>query len=388
MLYICITIKIDDEVKKVTLKNGCTFNLCTPKELKEHLDQFIIGQDEAKKTISVAVYNHYKRILLNDSGIKVPIQKSNIMMAGPTGSGKTLMLKTIAKYMGVPCYIGDATTLTQAGYVGDDVESVLTGLVREARWNLKLAECGMVVIDEVDKIAKRGANVHITRDVVGEGVQQALLKMVEGDKVGITMQGGRKRPDDQLTYIDTTNVLFIGSGAFPGMEDIIRERMNVKRLGFVTESQQSEYDKFNNDTVFEYMTHEDLKEFGMIPEFIGRFPVITNVNKLTKEEMIRIIIEPTDSLLKQHTLMFAFDGYSLKIEDDAIDYISDVAMSVGTGARALRSIFERIFNNITFESEPVIPDENNNINMVDLVVTKKDVEKAVSTRYPIKNDVA
>ena len=388
MLYICITIKIDDEVKKVTLKNGCTFNLCTPKELKEHLDQFIIGQDEAKKTISVAVYNHYKRILLNDSGIKVPIQKSNIMMAGPTGSGKTLMLKTIAKYMGVPCYIGDATTLTQAGYVGDDVESVLTGLVREARWNLKLAECGMVVIDEVDKIAKRGANVHITRDVVGEGVQQALLKMVEGDKVGITMQGGRKRPDEQLTYIDTTNVLFIGSGAFPGMEDIIRERMNVKRLGFVTESQQSEYDKFNNDTVFEYMTHEDLKEFGMIPEFIGRFPVITNVNKLTKEEMIRIITEPADSLLKQHILMFAFDGYSLKIEDDAIDYISDVAMSVGTGARALRSIFERIFNDITFESEPVIPDENNNINVVDLVVTKKDVENAVSTRYPIKNDVA
>lgn len=372
-------------MKTVTLKNGCSFNLYTPKELKEHLDRFVIGQDEAKKTISVAVYNHYKRIALNDVGITVPIQKSNIMLAGPTGSGKTHMLKTIAKYMGVPCYIGDATTLTQAGYVGDDVESVLSGLVREARWNLRLAECGMVVIDEVDKIAKRGANVHITRDVVGEGVQQALLKMVEGDRVGITLQGGRKRPDDSLTYIDTTNVLFIGSGAFPGMEDIIRERMNVQKIGFVSDVKVAENNKFNDDTVFEYMTHEDLRKFGMIPEFIGRFPVITNVNKLTKDDMLRIITEPYDSILKQHAAMFAFDGYVLRVEDDALDYISDVAMSVGTGARALRSIFERIFNDVTFNIEPIEIEKEDD--MKTIVVTKHDVEIAVETRYP-KREVA
>lgn len=378
-------------MKTVTLKNGCTFNLCTPKELKAHLDKFVIGQEEAKKTISVAVYNHYKRIVLNDSGLDVPIQKSNIMLAGPTGSGKTLMLKTIANYMGVPCYIADATTLTQAGYVGDDVESILCGLVRTARWNIRNAECGMVVIDEVDKIAKRGSNVHISRDVVGEGVQQALLKMVEGDKVGIPPAEGRKRPDQQLIYIDTTNILFVGSGAFVGIDDIIKERMNVKQIGFVSDKKKQENAKFDDDTIYEYMSHEDLRAFGMIPEFIGRFPVITNVNKLSKDEMLKIITEPDDSILKQHQLLYGYDGYLLDIETDALDYIADVAMSVGTGARALRSIFERIFNETTFNINPIdlTLDENgspNNWGMI--VVTKEDVEKAIEQRYPMKKDVA
>lgn len=378
-------------MKTVTLKNGCTFNLCTPKELKAHLDKFVIGQEEAKKTISVAVYNHYKRIVLNDSGLDVPIQKSNIMLAGPTGSGKTLMLKTIANYMGVPCYIADATTLTQAGYVGDDVESILCGLVRTARWNIRNAECGMVVIDEVDKIAKRGSNVHISRDVVGEGVQQALLKMVEGDKVGIPPAEGRKRPDQQLIYIDTTNILFVGSGAFVGIDDIIKERMNVKQIGFVSDKKKQENAKFDDDTIYEYMSHEDLRVFGMIPEFIGRFPVITNVNKLSKDEMLKIITEPDDSILKQHQLLYGYDGYLLDIETDALDYIADVAMSVGTGARALRSIFERIFNETTFNINPIdlTLDENgspNNWGMI--VVTKEDVEKAIEQRYPMKKDVA
>lgn len=378
-------------MKTVTLKNGCTFNLCTPKELKAHLDKFVIGQEEAKKTISVAVYNHYKRIVLNDSGLDVPIQKSNIMLAGPTGSGKTLMLKTIANYMGVPCYIADATTLTQAGYVGDDVESILCGLVRTARWNIRNAECGMVVIDEVDKIAKRGSNVHISRDVVGEGVQQALLKMVEGDKVGIPPAEGRKRPDQQLIYIDTTNILFVGSGAFVGIDDIIKERMNVKQIGFVSDKKKQENAKFDDDIIYEYMSHEDLRAFGMIPEFIGRFPVITNVNKLSKEEMLKIITEPDDSILKQHQLLYGYDGYLLDIETDALDYIADVAMSVGTGARALRSIFERIFNETTFNINPIdlTLDENgspNNWGMI--VVTKEDVEKAIEQRYPMKKDVA
>lgn len=378
-------------MKTVTLKNGCTFNLCTPKELKAHLDKFVIGQEEAKKTISVAVYNHYKRIVLNDSGVDVPIQKSNIMLAGPTGSGKTLMLKTIANYMGVPCYIADATTLTQAGYVGDDVESILCGLVRTARWNIRNAECGMVVIDEVDKIAKRGSNVHISRDVVGEGVQQALLKMVEGDKVGIPPAEGRKRPDQQLIYIDTTNILFVGSGAFVGIDDIIRERMNVKQIGFVSDKKKQENLKFDDDIIYEYMSHEDLRVFGMIPEFIGRFPVITNVNKLSKDEMLKIITEPDDSILKQHQLLYGYDGYLLDIETDALDYIADVAMSVGTGARALRSIFERIFNETTFNINPIdLTLDENGIpnNWGTIVIIKEDVEKAIEQRYPMKKDVA
>lgn len=382
---------IYDIVKTITLKNGCTFNLYTPKELKEHLDKFIIGQDEAKKTISVAVYNHYKRIVLNDSGVDVPIQKSNIMLAGPTGSGKTLMLKTIAKFMDVPCYIADATTLTQAGYVGDDVESILCGLVRSSRWNIRKAECGMVVIDEVDKIAKRGSNVHISRDVVGEGVQQALLKMVEGDKVGIPPSEGRKHPEQQLIYIDTSNILFVGSGAFVGMDEIIKERMNVKQIGFVSDKKKHENAKFDDDTIYEYMSHEDLRTFGMIPEFIGRFPVITNVNKLTKDEMLRIITEPDDSILKQHQLLYGYDGYVLDIDDDALEYIADVAMNIGTGARALRSIFERIFNETTFNIEPVELsfDENGTPTNVETIkITKQDVESAIEQRYPIKKEVA
>lgn len=382
---------IYDIVKTITLKNGCTFNLYTPKELKEHLDKFIIGQDEAKKTISVAVYNHYKRIALNDSGTDVPIQKSNIMLAGPTGSGKTLMLKTIAKFMDVPCYIADATTLTQAGYVGDDVESILCGLVRSSRWNIRKAECGMVVIDEVDKIAKRGSNVHISRDVVGEGVQQALLKMVEGDKVGIPPSEGRKHPEQQLVYIDTSNILFVGSGAFVGMDEIIKERMNVKQIGFVSDKKKQENAKFDDDTIYEYMSHEDLRTFGMIPEFIGRFPVITNVNKLTKDEMLRIITEPDDSILKQHQLLYGYDGYALDIDIDALEYIADVAMSIGTGARALRSIFERIFNETTFNIEPIELsfDENGTPTNVETIkITKQDVENAIEQRYPIKKEVA
>ena len=299
------------------------------------------------------------------------------------------MLKTIAKFMGVPCYIADATTLTQAGYVGDDVESILCGLVRSSKWNIKLAECGMVVIDEVDKIAKRGANVHISRDVVGEGVQQALLKMVEGDKVGIPPAEGRKRPDQQLIYIDTTNILFVGSGAFVGMDDIIRERMNVKQIGFMSDAKKKDIIKFTDENVYEFMSHEDLREFGMIPEFIGRFPVITNVNKLTKDEMLRIITEPDDSILKQHQLLYEYDGYILDIDADALDYIADVAMSIGTGARALRSIFEKIFNETTFNIEHIelTFDANTGLanNMETIKITKEYVENAIDKRYPIKN---
>jgi ATP-dependent Clp protease ATP-binding subunit ClpX len=302
-------------------------------------------------------------------------------MSGPTGSGKTLMLKTIAEFMGVPCYIADATTLTQAGYVGDDVESIICGLIREARWNVKFAEYGMIVIDEVDKIAKRGANVHITRDVVGEGVQQALLKMVEGDRIGVPPAEGRKRPDQQLIYVNTQNVLFVGSGAFPGMEEIIKDRLNVKKIGYDT---KSSVETFNDDAIFEYMSHEDLRKFGMIPEFIGRFPVITNVNKLTRDEMVKVITEPNDSILKQYQLMFNMDGYNLIIDDDALGFVADVAMSIGTGARALRSVFECMFKNIIFDLNP-----NESDTLKDFLITKSMVESAISSRYGnYFNDVA
>jgi ATP-dependent Clp protease ATP-binding subunit ClpX len=249
----------------------------------------------------------------------------------------------------------------------------------------------MIVIDEVDKIAKRGSNVHISRDVVGEGVQQALLKMVEGDKVGIPPAEGRKRPDQQLIYIDTTNILFVGSGAFVGIDDIIKERMNVKQIGFVSDKKMQENAKFDDDIIYEYMSHEDLRAFGMIPEFIGRFPVITNVNKLSKDEMLKIITEPDDSILKQHQLLYSYDGYVLDVNDDALDYIADVAMSIGTGARALRSIFERIFNETTFNIEPIdlIPDTNGiPTNWGTITISKEDVEKAIEQRYPMKKEVA
>lgn len=360
-------------MKEVTLKNGCKFNFYTPQELKAHLDKYVIGQEDAKITISVAVYNHYKRIIINDSGCNIRVQKSNIIMCGPTGSGKTHMLKTIAEYMGVPCYIADATTITQAGYVGDDVESIICGLIREARWNLKLAEYGMIVIDEVDKIAKRGANEHISRDVVGEGVQQALLKMVEGDRVGVPPAEGRKRPDQQLIYVNTQNILFIGSGAFPGMECIIKDRLNIRKIGFGSIEKSED---INDDNIFEFMSHDDLRKFGLIPEFIGRFPVITNVNKLTKDEMVRIITEPHDSIFKQYQLMFELDGYNLIIDDSAFDFIADVAISIGTGARALRSVFECVFKKIIFEL-----DINDSGVIKDLIVTKKDIELAINSRY-------
>ena len=359
-------------MKKITLKNGFEFNFYTPKELKEHLDKYVIGQTEAKITLCVAIYNHYKRIILNDEGKDIFIQKSNIIMGGPTGSGKTLMVKTIAKFMGVPYYIADATTLTQAGYVGDDVESIICGLVREARWNIKFAEYGMIVIDEIDKIAKKGANVHITRDVVGEGVQQALLKMVEGDRIGIPPAEGRKRPDQQLLYVNTQNILFVGCGAFPGIEDIIKDRLNVRRIGY---GQVCDSEEMDDDKVFEYMSQEDLRKFGMIPEFIGRFPVITNVNKLTREDMIRVITEPNDSIYNQYKIMFDMDGYNISFDNDCLEFIADIAIMIGTGARALRSIFECVFTNIIFDL-----DVNENTN-IDYVISKKMVEDSISLRY-------
>lgn len=315
-----------------------------PHEIKEYLDQYIIGQDEAKKILSVAIYNHYKKVF-NNSQKNSELEKSNIIIAGNTGCGKTLLVKTIAKMLGVPCYIGNATSITESGYVGDDIESLLVGLLRECDYNVPLAEIGIVFIDEIDKIAKKGAGVSVTRDVSGEGVQQGLLKMVEGSVVGVHPQGGRKHPEQQLMYLDTTNILFIASGAFPGIEDIIKKRLGGTKIGFNVE--KNSFDK--NDELIKYSTPQDFKTFGMIPEFIGRFPVITHVNELSVDDLKRILTEPKNSLVSQYQKLFELDGCELTFTKDAITEIAKYAYELGVGARGLRNIMETIMNDFMYE---------------------------------------
>lgn len=364
-------------MKETESAKGLSINLYSPKEIKEYLDQYIIGQDEAKKVLSVAVYNHYKRILINDGleGEDVHIDKSNILMAGPTGCGKTYMIKCIAEMIGVPCYIADSTTLTQAGYVGDDVESILSGLLRNCSYSVPLAEYGIVVLDEVDKLSKRGANEHISRDVVGEGVQQALLKMVEGDIVGVPPQEGRKHPDQPLLYINTKNILFIGTGAFSGLADIISHRMCVNKIGFETSSDKKKLLK-KDDNIFDYMCQEDLRAYGMIPEFIGRFPILTNVGNLTKNDLKRILTEPKNAIVKQFKRMMELDNIEFSFTDKALDLIADTAIQLGTGARGLRSIMESVWTDYVFENCIEKRDENYN-----LVVTEKDIKKKLNARF-------
>lgn len=374
-------------MKEIELPKGVKFRYYTPKELKAHLDEYIIGQEEAKKTISVAVYNHYKRILLSYKNPDAQVEKSNILLAGPTGCGKSAMIKCLADYIGVPCYIADATTLTQAGYVGDDVESIIVGLLRKCGWSLSMAEHGIIAIDEVDKIAKRGSGQHISRDVVGEGVQQALLKMVEGDLVGVPPQEGRKHPDQPLIYVNTKNILFIATGAFSGIDDIIKERLNIKKIGFEVERK---IDIHNDDIeLYEYMSQDDLRSFGMIPEFIGRFPVLTNVNNLKKDELVKILTEPKNSLIRQYKYMMRLDGINFNIDDDALGFVADVALKLGTGARGLRSMMESILNEFVYElSSDSDGVSNFNIDLsnetgltTDVNITKNDIEDKINKRY-------
>ena len=362
-------------MKQVRLQNGSEFKFPTPKEIKEHLDQYIIGQDDAKKTLAVAVYNHYKRICISTSNPDAPVEKSNILIAGPTGSGKSAMIRCIADFMSVPCYIADATSLTQAGYVGDDVESILTGLLRNAGLSVSKAQIGIIAIDEIDKIAKRGSNEHISRDVVGEGVQQALLKMVEGDVVGVPPVEGRKHPEVPLTYINTKNILFIGMGAFSGIEDIIKNRTNDRRVGFESSLNVNENESYNENS-FEYMCQEDLLKFGMIPEFIGRFPVLTNVNKLKKEDLIKILIEPKNSIYNQYKLMLELDNIDIEISNNGLDLIANLALEIGTGARGLKSIFESIMNQIVFEYS-----SRENTNREKVVINTKMIKKYLHKRF-------
>lgn len=329
----------------------------TPKEIMQYLDERVIGQQEAKKRLSVAVYNHYKRVLSNVHNVgndgefqDVEIDKSNILLIGNTGTGKSFIIKNIAKMLGVPCHIHDCTKITAAGYVGEDIENVLTGLLQAADYDVEKAQMGIVCLDEIDKLAKKGENVSITKDVSGECVQQGLLKIVEGDIVRVMPNGGRKNPQQELIPIDTTNILFIGMGAFVGLEDIVAQRtiVKTKQIGFNrTVDKSNEKEDVN---ILRNVTPNDLKKFGIIPELIGRFPVITATNPLSKEDLIKIIKEPKNCILKQYQKLAYIDGKKLEFTDEAISVIAEIAIITETGARGLRNIMETVLNDFMFDS--------------------------------------
>ena len=334
----------EDATDEVFIAND--FTLLKPKEIKAHLDDFVIGQDDAKKVMSVAVYNHYKRILQPDTSEEdIEIEKSNIIMVGRTGTGKTLIARSIAKLLKVPFCIADATVLTEAGYVGEDVESILTRLLQAADYDVEKAKRGIVFIDEIDKVARKSDNPSITRDVSGEGVQQAMLKLLEGTIVNVPPQGGRKHPDQKMIALDTKDILFISGGAFDGIEQHISSRMNTRSIGFKSATEGA----IDKENLLQYIAPQDLKSFGLIPELIGRMPVVTHLNPLDRAALKLILTEPKNALTKQYQKLFDMDGISLTFDKKAIDIIVDKAMEFKLGARGLRSICETIMLDAMFE---------------------------------------